>query len=135
MSKVKTRQKVILFTCNWQAFNSLEAVSRQGVSYSTAVVPIRLSCLGRISPGIILKAFQNGAAGVLLVGCPEGQCRYETGNLEAQRVFEETKQLLKLLGYNENRLEYQLLPAEMGEKFAEVLNSFLKRLQNGRDKS
>ena len=84
---------------------------------------------------MILKAFQNGAAGVLLVGCPEGQCRYETGNLEAQSVFEETKLLLKLLGYNENRLEYQLLPAEMGEKFSEVLNSFLNRLQNGRDKS
>lgn len=133
MSTVKTRQKVILFTCNWQAYNSLEAVRGQGYFYSTAVIPIRLSCLGRISPGIILKAFQDGAAGVLLVGCPEGQCRYQTGNLEAHKVVEKTKPLLKLLGVDENRLEYQLLPAESGEKLLKLLNSFLKTIENGRD--
>ncbi len=135
MSKVKTRQKVILFTCSWHAYSSLEAVARERISCSTAVVPIRLSCLGRISPGIILKAFEGGAAGVLLLGCPEGQCRYQTGNLEARKVVEEIRSLLLLLGYDENRLEYQLLPAENGEKYLEVLNQFLERVQNGRKKS
>ncbi len=130
MSKVKIGQKVILFTCNWHAYSSLEAVSRQGLSYPTVVIPIRLSCLGRISPGIILKAFENGAAGVLILGCPEGQCRYETGNLEAHKVIEETKSLLDLLGFDRDRLEYQLLPAESAEKYIEVLNSFLTRLED-----
>lgn len=134
MSKVKTRQKVILFTCNWHAYSSMEAVARQGISSSTVVVPIRLSCLGRISPGIILKAFAGGAAGVLLLGCPEGQCRYQTGNLEAHKAFEETRSLLNLLGYDENRLDYQLLPAENGEKYLEVLDHFLDKLQNGQKK-
>lgn len=135
MSKVKTRQKIILFTCNWHAYNSLDTAGRERLSYSTAVVPIRLSCLGRISPGIILKAFEAGAAGVILFGCPEGQCRYETGNLEAHKVFEETRSLLKLLGYDEKRLDYQLLPAEQGEKYLEVLNQFLDKVENGREKS
>ena len=134
MSTVKTKQKVILFTCNWHAYSSLEAVSREGLSYSTAVVPIRLSCLGRISPGIILKAFEGGAAGVLLLGCPENQCRYETGNLEAYKVFEETRSLLKLLGHNENRLDYKLLPAESGEEYLDTLNHFMDGLQNSREK-
>jgi coenzyme F420-reducing hydrogenase delta subunit len=133
MSKVKTSQKVILFTCNWHAYSSLEAVSRKRLAYSTAVVPIQLQCLGRISPGIILKAFEEGAEGVLLMGCPEGQCRYETGNQEARKVIDQTRSILKLLGYNENRLEYQLLPAQDGEKYLEVLNSFWSRLQNGQD--
>lgn len=135
MSKPKTRQKVILFTCNWHAYSSLEAVGRAGLSYSTAVVPIRLSCLGSISPGMIMKAFEGGAAGVLLLGCPEGQCRYETGNLEAQQVVEETRQLLSLLGYQQDRLDYQLLPAESGEKCLEILHGFLERSQNGRGKT
>jgi F420-non-reducing hydrogenase iron-sulfur subunit len=135
MSKVKTRQKVILFTCNWHAYSSMEAAGRERSSYSTAVVPIRLSCLGRISPGIILKAFEGGAAGVLLLGCPEGQCHFETGNLEALNVIEETRSLLKLLGYDKNRLEYQLLPADQGETYLEVVNQFLDRVENGRKKT
>lgn len=133
MNKVKARQKVILFACNWQAYNSLEAVSRQGWSYPAAVVPIRVSCLGRISPGIILKAFQDGAAGVLLMGCPEGECRHENGNIEAHKVVQETKPLLKLLGYGENRLAYQLLPAESGDQILALVNSFLKGIENGRE--
>lgn len=135
MSKVKTKRKVILFTCNWHAYSSLEAVGREGLSYPTAVVPIRLSCLGRISPGIILKAIEGGAAGVLMLGCPEGHCRYETGNLEAHKIVEETRSLLKLLGYDGNRLEYQLLPAESSEKYLEILNDFLDGLGNGRGKT
>jgi coenzyme F420-reducing hydrogenase delta subunit len=134
MSKVKTNQKVILFTCNWHAYSSLEAVSRNRIAYSTAVLPIQLQCLGRISSGIILKAFEEGAEGVLLLGCPEGGCRYETGNQEAKKVIDETRSILTLLGYDENRLEYQLLPAQDSEKYLEVLNSFWERLQNGRDK-
>ena len=134
MSKVKTKQKVILFTCNWHAYSCLEALGREGLSYSPAVVPVRLSCLGRISPGNILKAFEGGAAGVLLLGCPEDHCRYETGNLEAYKVVDETKPLLKLLGFDASRLEYQLLPAESSEEVLEVLNSFLDRVGNSRVK-
>lgn len=132
MSKVKTKQKVILFSCNWHAYSSLEDVGRKGSTYSTAVVPIRVSCLGRISPGLILKAFEEGAAGVLMLGCPEDQCCYETGNQEAKKILEAAKSLLKLLGYDENRLEYQLLPAESGGVCLEILNGFVDSIKNGR---
>ena len=134
MNKVKTKQKVILFTCNWHAYSCLDGIGKVKTSYSTSVVPIRLSCLGRISPGIILKAFESGAAGELLLGCPEGQCRYETGNLEAAKVVEETKTLLNLLGYDDKRLDYQFLPAESSDDYLDILNNFLNGLKNGRVK-
>ena len=132
MNTLRTRQKVILFTCSWHAYSCQEEVGRLGKPQTTAVIPIRLSCLGRISPGIILKAFENGAAGVLLLGCPEGHCRYESGNLEARKVVEETKSILKLLGYEECQLDYQLLPAENPDQYLEVLHSFMTRIQDSR---
>lgn len=135
MSKVKIREKVILFTCNWHAFSSLEAVGRERSSYSVDVVPIRLPCLGRISTGIILKAFERGAGGVLLLGCPENHCQFQGGNLEAFKVVEETRSLLHLMGYDENKLAYQLLPAESDGECLEVLNDFLNLVRNGRDKT
>jgi coenzyme F420-reducing hydrogenase delta subunit len=134
MNMVKTKQKVILFTCNWHAYSCLDGVGKVKTSYSTAIIPIRLSCLGRISPGIILKAFESGAAGVLLLGCPEDQCRYETGNLEAVKVVEETRRLLEMLGYDGKCLEYQLLPAESSDVYLDILNNFLNGLKNGRVK-
>ncbi len=114
MKKVAQKEKIILFTCNWHAFSSLEAIGINNLTYSPALIPIRLSCLGRITPGIILKAFEGGAAGVCLVGCPEGECRYQNGNQEAREVYEESRDLLRIVGYNENLLQYYLVNAGDG---------------------
>lgn len=132
---VNTREKVILFTCTWHAYSSLVAAGGNRSTLPVDVVPIRLPCLGRISTGIILKTFEQGAAGVLLLGCPENQCHYQTGNQEVLKVLQETKDLLNLLGYGEGRLAYQQLPAESGVEFLGILTDFLDKLQNGRDQS
>ena len=128
------KQKVIVFTCNWQAYSSLEAAGIEGLGYSASVIPIRLSCLGRLSPGIILKAFEGGAAGVCLVGCAEGECRYQNGNIEAREVFKEARNLLKLLGTNENLLQYHLINAGNGSDYVNIMDSLMKTIEKDRGK-
>lgn len=132
MNKVAAKLKIILFTCNWHAFSSLEAAGKNNLVYSPALVPIRISCLGRIAPGIILKAFEGGAAGVCLIGCPEGDCRYQNGNQEAREVFEESRSLLRLLGYDENLLQYHLISAGDGEGFQKNMDQLVKIIQDSR---
>ena len=132
MNKTIAKEKIILFTCNWHAFSSLESAGKKNLVYSSALVPIRISCLGRITPGIILKAFEGGAAGVCLVGCPEGECRYQNGNREAHEVFEESRNLLRLLGYNENLLQYHLNSAGDGESFQVNIDNLVKNIQENR---
>ena len=132
MNKATAKEKIILFTCNWHAFSSLETAGKKNLVYTPALVPIRISCLGRITPGIILKAFEGGAAGVCLVGCPEGECRYQNGNQEAREVFEESRNLLRLLGYNENLLQYHLISAGDGESFQVNIDHLVKNIQENR---
>lgn len=135
MNKSVEREKIILFTCNWHAFSSFEAAGIDHLPYSPALMPIRISCLGRITPGIILKAFEGGAAGVCLVGCPQGECRYQNGNEEAFKVFEESKDLLGLLGYNENLLQYHLIMAGDGKEFqanVEQIVTLIKQTRKNR---
>jgi coenzyme F420-reducing hydrogenase delta subunit len=132
MTDTGVKEKIILFTCNWHAFSSLEAAGKGNLAYSPALVPIRISCLGRITTGIILKAFEGGAAGVCLVGCPEGECRYQNGNIEAREVFKESKELLRLLGYNENLLQYHLVSAGDGDGFQKNIEQLVKNIQDDR---
>lgn len=133
MTKATAKEKIILFTCNWHAFSSLETAGKENLVYTPALVPIRISCLGRITPGIILKAFEGGAAGVCLVGCPEGECRYQNGNQEAQDVFEESRNLLRLLGYNDNLLQYHLISAGDGESIQVNIDHLVKNIQENRN--
>jgi coenzyme F420-reducing hydrogenase delta subunit len=120
--------KVIVFTCNWGAYGGLEAAGAQQLSYSSAVRPIKVMCLGRLSPGIILKAFQKGASGVLLLGCPPGECHYEFGNRRAEQVVQEARDLVALLGYSRESIELAWIAAGEGEAFADQVRGFLDRL-------
>ncbi len=125
---MKTRakdSKIILYTCNWNAYSGLEAAGAEKNPYSPTVYPIRLACLGRITPGIILKAFENGANGVLLLGCGEGECQFELGNKQVAEIVPETKSLLKLLGYNDKQFQLDFVDAGDGKSFKEIIQKFI----------
>jgi coenzyme F420-reducing hydrogenase delta subunit len=116
--------KIILFTCNWNAYSGLEAAGAEKIPYSPTVYPIRIACLGRITPGIILKAFENGANGVLLLGCSQGECQYETGNKQVAEIVPETRNLLNLLGYNDNQFQLDFVDTRDGKSFREIIQNF-----------
>ena len=125
MSKKKPKQKIIIFSCNWNGLSSLENAGIDRLLYSAEVYPIRLACLGRITSGIILKAFEKGADGVYLIGCSEGECQHNSGNQAALQVFQETKAIMKLLGYRDNQLQFSLLEVGDGENLVKKLDQFI----------
>jgi F420-non-reducing hydrogenase iron-sulfur subunit len=126
--------QVVVFTCNWNAYNGLEAAGAAHLSYPPGVRPLRVMCLGRLSPGIILKALEKGADGVLLLGCPPGECHYEFGNRRAEQVFVEAKGMANLLGYGEEQLKLDWIAAGEGQTFVDKVQSFLAGL-NGNQRS
>ena len=123
-----TGPKVIVITCNWNAYNGLETAGAQHSQYSPSVYPLKVMCLGQVSPGIILEAFETGAEGVLLLGCPLNECHFEFGNRRAEEVFQEAKSLASLLGYRDQQLQLEWLAAGDGQGFVEKVEHFMARL-------
>jgi F420-non-reducing hydrogenase iron-sulfur subunit len=130
-TRIKTteaRQSIVVFTCNWLAFSGLEEAGRNRFSYSPSIYPIKVKCLGQISPGIILKALEKGADGVILLGCPPGECHYEFGNRRAEEIFAEAKELALLLGYKDEQFKLDWIPEGNGEFFINQVETFIKGL-------
>ncbi len=119
---------LIVFTCNWSAYSGLETAGAKHHTYQPDIMPVKLMCLGRLSTGIILKAFQHGARGVLLLGCPKDECKYDFGNRHAEMIVAEAKELLDLLGYTSNRLKMDAINAGEGEKFVKMVREFAVNL-------
>ena len=92
-------------------------------------------CLGRLSPGIILRAFEHGAAGVLLLGCPQDECHYRFGNRRAEEMFAVAGKLVRLLGYSPQRLQMDYVVVGDGEGWVEKVQSFLVGLNGSRGAS
>lgn len=75
-------------------------------------------CTGRVEEILILRAFENGADGVMVVGCMEGDCHYLVGNIRARRRVERVAALLGKAGVGEERVRMYNLGAGDGTKFA-----------------
>jgi F420-non-reducing hydrogenase iron-sulfur subunit len=123
-----TNPKVIIFTCNWNAYSGLETAGVERRHYPANVYPIKVMCLGQISPGVILKAFEKGASGVLLLGCPAGNCHFEFGNRRVEEVFAEAKGLATVLGYQDEQLRLDWVAAGEGEDFVMKVKDFVSGL-------
>jgi len=126
------KQKAVIFTCNWSAYQGLEAAGRKHASYAPWVYPIKVMCMGRLSPGIILKAFNLGADGVLLLGCPPDECHYEFGSQRAKETFDLTRELMQLLGHSDKCLVMDWVAAGDEETWVTKLQTFVDGLNGSR---
>jgi F420-non-reducing hydrogenase iron-sulfur subunit len=90
---------------------------------------IRLMCSGRVDPSFILRAFQLGADGVLVMGCHPGDCHYQEGNFKALRRVLLLKRVLREFGIDERRLRLDWVSAAEGEKFAKVSTEFTEEVR------
>lgn len=117
-------QKVVIFTCNWNSYSGLEAAGHERLGYPASTRPLKVTCLGQLDPGMILKAFEKGAAGVLLLGCPPGECHYEFGNRRAEEIFVQAKGLASLLGIRDEQLRLDWVAAGQGETLVAKIEAF-----------
>ena len=81
-------------------------------------------CSGRVNPQFVLKAFQEGADGVLVSGCHPGDCHYIEGNYHARRKLTLLKGFLEFMGIEPERFQVSWVSASEGQKFAEVVTRF-----------
>ncbi len=121
--------KIIAFCCNWCSYAGADLAGGMRLKYSSTIRPIRVMCSGRISPHFIIKAFQEGADGVLVTGCHIGDCHYLKGNyITAKRVMI-LKELINFLGISPERLRLEWIAASEGDKFARVADEFTQTIR------
>lgn len=99
------------------------------LNYPTNIRIINVPCTGRVDILHLLKAIEDGADGVYVVGCLEGDCHYLTGNLKARKRVEYVKKLLEEMGIEPGRVEIYNLSAAQGPRFAEIAREFTARIK------
>src|SRR5512137_1439444 len=89
---------IIGFTCNWCSYRAADLAGTARMKYPPNVRLIRLMCSGRLDPAFVLKAFAEGADGVIVSGCWPGECHYQVQNLKALRRFVLLKRIVTSMG-------------------------------------
>jgi coenzyme F420-reducing hydrogenase delta subunit len=99
------------------------------LNYPSNVKVIQVPCTGRVDIIHLLKAIEDGADGVYVAGCLEGECHYLAGNLKAKKRVAYVKGVLKDLGMEPERVEMFNLSAGQGPRFAEIAREMVDRIK------
>ncbi len=121
--------KIVAYCCNFCAFAAADLAGAMRLQYSPNVRIIRLPCTGRVDAIVLMKAFEEGADGVFVAGCLEGQCHYLEGNLRAKKRVAYVKKLLGEIGIEPQRVEMYNLSSAMGSRFVEIVEEVTERIK------
>ena len=123
-----SKPRIVAFVCNWGAYSGVEMAGVDKIEYPDSIKLIRVMCLGQLHLGLILQAFELGADGMILLGCPAGACHYESGIDRAREMFTQARKTLNLLGIDPKRLALAEVPLGRGDVLARRLSAFVKRI-------
>jgi F420-non-reducing hydrogenase iron-sulfur subunit len=125
----KFEPKIVGILCNWCSYAGADLAGISRKKYAPNVRVVRVMCSGRVEPTFILKAFEKGADGVIVLGCHPGDCHYIEGNYKTQRRILLLKKLLAQMGIEDERLRLEWVSASEGECFASIVNDITEKVR------
>ena len=97
--------------------------------YPTNIKIIKVPCSGRVAIIHMLKALEEGADGVIVAGCLEGDCHYQSGNLRAKKRVSYVQEILEKIGIEAERVAMYNLSAGEGPRFAEIAREMTEKVK------
>jgi F420-non-reducing hydrogenase iron-sulfur subunit len=121
--------KIIAFLCNWCTYAGADLAGTARMTYPPNVRSVRLMCTGSLDPMYVIKAFLEGADGVLVGGCHPGDCHYTNGNFKARRRVALLWEIMDALGIERSRLWLRWISASEGGLFAQTIREMVDHLK------
>ncbi len=118
------KPKLVCFSCkvSWGYLTDEETIS------STTENWVPVICTGKIDATHMLDAFRSGADGVLILGCPEGDCHYQDGNYEAKKRVHLIRRLLESVGIEGERIRIELSLDPEGTRIPDLVEEMRNEL-------
>jgi F420-non-reducing hydrogenase iron-sulfur subunit len=120
---------ILAFLCNWCSYTGADLAGTSRLKYSANIRIIRVMCSGRIEPTFVLKAFRQGADGILICGCHPGDCHYQVGNYKCLRRYHLLQRYIQQMGIEKERLHLEWISASEGKQFAELVDKYTNTLK------
>jgi len=121
--------RIVAFFCNWCTYLAADLAGTSRIKYAPNAAVVRVMCSGRVDAQFVLKAFAEGADGVLIGGCHPGDCHYQEGNYKALRRYRMLRRLIRQIGIEEERLRLEWISAAEGDRVRVVIDEMVETLK------
>ncbi len=121
--------EIVAFCCHYCSYAAADLAGSMRLQYPSNIKIIKIPCTGKVDVLYLLRAFEDGADGVIVAGCEEGSCHFINGNIRAKKKVNYIKKILDEIGLGGERLEMYNLSAAMGQRFADLAEEITKRIK------
>ena len=117
--------RILAFVCQWSIRSDAEWAALEALE-SERLHLVNLPCSGRVDPAMILLALSQGADGVLVAGCHEGECHYKRGTYLGRGKVALLDTVLNQMGIHPGRVRF----VELGALTRSALPALLDQMAN-----
>jgi F420-non-reducing hydrogenase iron-sulfur subunit len=121
------KMRIHLFCCatSLQAADLLDA---EDSLPDTELKVVSLPCSGKVDIPYLVKAFESGAHGVMLVTCKKDECEYIQGSFRAQNRVRAVDDLVSEIGLGKGRIALASLDDDGVDGVIEKIKEFRKKI-------
>jgi coenzyme F420-reducing hydrogenase delta subunit len=119
------KPKVVGFCCERHGMDAAVLSARSGKEFDASVRLVQVPCTGRVDGMHILKALEDGADCVFVLGCLEKNCYYDTGSIEGRKRVDYVKQMLSEVGIEKERVEMFNAASTNAWMFPEIVSKMV----------
>jgi heterodisulfide reductase subunit A-like polyferredoxin/coenzyme F420-reducing hydrogenase delta subunit len=120
---------MIAFCCENSAFEAAQMAKAFKMHLPTGLHIIKVPCAGKVDIHYIMTAFVEGADGVLVMACYQGNCKSERGNIYAGLRVDNVHRMLEETGFEKDRLRFANIASNMGPEFSTIVLDLEERIK------
>jgi len=98
------------------------------LSYPSNIKIIKVPCTGKVDIIHLLRAFEKGADGAYVLGCLEGSCQFNNGNIRARKRVEQAQKILESVGVGGDRVQMYNLSSSEAPLFVQIAKEMTEKI-------
>ena len=120
-----------LFSCHYASQQSCahEGKELQELGFPENVRLTRVPCTGKLEVATMLKAFEDGADAVYVVGCPADTCHNVQGSQRAAKRVDAVREALQELDVEPGRAQMYHLARGLHPEFVDAAKEMNQRIE------
>jgi len=120
---------IVAFCCQNSALEAGQAAMDFGAEFPKGFRMVKVPCAGKVEVEFITNALVQGADGVIVAACHEGNCKAERGNMYAKWRVGEIRQRLEAMGLDKEKVAFITVASNMADDFHGKVSAFADRIK------
>lgn len=125
-----SKPEITVLCCKYCGHVPVELAGKKGEQYPATAKVVDVGCTGSVAEIDLLRALEEGAQGVLVVACPEGNCHHLIGNKRAAQRVKWTQTILRSANLGPERIRIVNLGIGHARAFSDAILEMTEAISN-----